>query len=34
LSGRSEINQPQVAIFGFGTVDKTPVFIDYAIAIR
>jgi 2-oxoglutarate dehydrogenase E2 component (dihydrolipoamide succinyltransferase) len=28
------INQPQVAIMGIGTVDKTPVVIDDAIAIR
>jgi 2-oxoglutarate dehydrogenase E2 component (dihydrolipoamide succinyltransferase) len=28
------INQPQVAIIGVGTVDKTPVVIDDAIAIR
>jgi 2-oxoglutarate dehydrogenase E2 component (dihydrolipoamide succinyltransferase) len=28
------INQPQVAIIGIGTVDKTPVVIDDAIAIR
>jgi 2-oxoglutarate dehydrogenase E2 component (dihydrolipoamide succinyltransferase) len=28
------INQPQVAILGIGTVDKTPVVIDDAIAIR
>lgn len=28
------INQPQVAILGVGTVDKTPVVIDDAIAIR
>ncbi|HTS30557.1 MAG TPA: dihydrolipoamide acetyltransferase family protein [Bryobacteraceae bacterium] len=28
------INQPQVAIMGVGTVDKTPVVIDDAIAIR
>ena len=28
------INQPQVAILGVGTVEKTPVVIDDAIAIR
>jgi len=28
------INQPQVAILGLGTVEKTPVVIDDAIAIR
>jgi 2-oxoglutarate dehydrogenase E2 component (dihydrolipoamide succinyltransferase) len=28
------INQPQVAILGVGTVDKTPVVVDDAIAIR
>jgi pyruvate dehydrogenase E2 component (dihydrolipoamide acetyltransferase) len=32
--GTPIINQPQVAILGMGTVDKTPVVIDDAIAIR
>jgi 2-oxoglutarate dehydrogenase E2 component (dihydrolipoamide succinyltransferase) len=32
--GTPIINQPQVAILGVGTVDKTPVVIDDAIAIR
>ena len=34
LIGTPVINQPQVAILGVGTVDKTPVVIDDAIAIR
>ena len=34
LTGTPIINQPQVAILGVGTVDKTPVVIDDAIAIR
>ncbi|HYW41608.1 MAG TPA: dihydrolipoamide acetyltransferase family protein [Bryobacteraceae bacterium] len=34
LMGTPIINQPQVAIIGVGTVDKTPVVIDDAIAIR
>jgi 2-oxoglutarate dehydrogenase E2 component (dihydrolipoamide succinyltransferase) len=34
LIGTPVINQPQVAIIGIGTVDKTPVVIDDAIAIR
>jgi pyruvate dehydrogenase E2 component (dihydrolipoamide acetyltransferase) len=34
LIGTPVINQPQVAIMGVGTVDKTPVVIDDAIAIR
>jgi 2-oxoglutarate dehydrogenase E2 component (dihydrolipoamide succinyltransferase) len=34
LVGTPIINQPQVAILGVGTVDKTPVVIDDAIAIR
>jgi 2-oxoglutarate dehydrogenase E2 component (dihydrolipoamide succinyltransferase) len=34
LMGTPVINQPQVAIIGVGTVDKTPVVIDDAIAIR
>ena len=34
LFGTPIINQPQVAIMGVGTVDKTPVVIDDAIAIR
>ena len=34
LMGTPVINQPQVAILGVGTVDKTPVVIDDAIAIR
>ncbi len=34
LFGTPIINQPQVAILGVGTVDKTPVVIDDAIAIR
>ena len=34
LMGTPVINQPQVAIMGVGTVDKTPVVIDDAIAIR
>jgi 2-oxoglutarate dehydrogenase E2 component (dihydrolipoamide succinyltransferase) len=34
LMGMPIINQPQVAILGVGTVDKTPVVIDDAIAIR
>jgi 2-oxoglutarate dehydrogenase E2 component (dihydrolipoamide succinyltransferase) len=34
LMGTPVINQPQVAIMGLGTVDKTPVVIDDAIAIR
>ena len=34
LMGTPVINQPQVAIMGIGTVDKTPVVIDDAIAIR
>jgi 2-oxoglutarate dehydrogenase E2 component (dihydrolipoamide succinyltransferase) len=34
LVGTPIINQPQVAILGIGTVDKTPVVIDDAIAIR
>jgi 2-oxoglutarate dehydrogenase E2 component (dihydrolipoamide succinyltransferase) len=34
LMGTPVINQPQVAILGVGTVDKTPVAIDDAIAIR
>jgi 2-oxoglutarate dehydrogenase E2 component (dihydrolipoamide succinyltransferase) len=34
LIGTPIINQPQVAILGVGTVDKTPVVIDDAIAIR
>jgi 2-oxoglutarate dehydrogenase E2 component (dihydrolipoamide succinyltransferase) len=34
LVGTPVINQPQVAIMGIGTVDKTPVVVDDAIAIR
>ncbi|MGA3016303.1 MAG: 2-oxoglutarate dehydrogenase, E2 component, dihydrolipoamide succinyltransferase [Bryobacteraceae bacterium] len=34
MVGTPIINQPQVAIMGVGTVDKTPVVIDDAIAIR
>jgi len=34
MVGTPIINQPQVAILGIGTVDKTPVVIDDAIAIR
>jgi pyruvate dehydrogenase E2 component (dihydrolipoamide acetyltransferase) len=34
LMGTPVIDQPQVAILGVGTVDKTPVVIDDAIAIR
>jgi pyruvate dehydrogenase E2 component (dihydrolipoamide acetyltransferase) len=34
LYGTPVINQPQVAILGVGTVDKTPVVIEDAIAIR
>jgi 2-oxoglutarate dehydrogenase E2 component (dihydrolipoamide succinyltransferase) len=34
MVGTPIINQPQVAILGVGTVDKTPVVIDDAIAIR
>jgi len=34
LMGTPVINQPQAAILGVGTVDKTPVVIDDAIAIR
>jgi 2-oxoglutarate dehydrogenase E2 component (dihydrolipoamide succinyltransferase) len=34
VMGTPIINQPQVAILGVGTVDKTPVVIDDAIAIR
>jgi 2-oxoglutarate dehydrogenase E2 component (dihydrolipoamide succinyltransferase) len=34
LVGTPIINQPQVAILGVGTVDKTPVVINDAIAIR
>jgi 2-oxoglutarate dehydrogenase E2 component (dihydrolipoamide succinyltransferase) len=34
LVGTPIINQPQVAILGIGTVDKMPVVIDDAIAIR
>jgi 2-oxoglutarate dehydrogenase E2 component (dihydrolipoamide succinyltransferase) len=34
MVGTPVINQPQVAIMGVGTVDKTPVVIDDAIAIR
>jgi 2-oxoglutarate dehydrogenase E2 component (dihydrolipoamide succinyltransferase) len=34
LLGTPIINQPQVAILGVGTVDKTPVVIEDAIAIR
>ncbi len=34
MMGTPVINQPQVAILGVGTVDKTPVVIDDAIAIR
>jgi 2-oxoglutarate dehydrogenase E2 component (dihydrolipoamide succinyltransferase) len=34
LIGTPVINQPQVAIIGVGTVDKTPVVIDDGIAIR
>jgi pyruvate dehydrogenase E2 component (dihydrolipoamide acetyltransferase) len=34
LIGTPVINQPQVAILGVGTVDKTPVVIEDAIAIR
>ena len=34
LLGTPIINQPQVAILGVGTVDKTPVVVDDAIAIR
>jgi pyruvate dehydrogenase E2 component (dihydrolipoamide acetyltransferase) len=34
VMGTPIINQPQVAIMGVGTVDKTPVVIDDAIAIR
>ena len=32
--GVTEINQPQVAILGVGTIEKVPVVIDDAIAIR
>ncbi len=34
LMGAPIINQPQVAIMGVGTVDKTPVVVDDAIGIR
>jgi 2-oxoglutarate dehydrogenase E2 component (dihydrolipoamide succinyltransferase) len=34
LVGTPIINQPQVAILGVGTVDKTPMVLDDAIAIR
>jgi 2-oxoglutarate dehydrogenase E2 component (dihydrolipoamide succinyltransferase) len=34
MVGTPVINQPQVAILGVGTVDKTPVVVDDAIAIR
>ncbi len=34
MVGTPVINQPQVAIMGVGTVDKTPVVVDDAIAIR
>jgi 2-oxoglutarate dehydrogenase E2 component (dihydrolipoamide succinyltransferase) len=34
LMGTPVINQPQSAIMGVGTVDKTPVVVDDAIAIR
>jgi 2-oxoglutarate dehydrogenase E2 component (dihydrolipoamide succinyltransferase) len=34
VMGTPVINQPQVAIMGVGTVDKTPVVVDDAIAIR
>ena len=34
LIGTPVINQPQVAILGVGTVDKTPVVVEDAIAIR
>ncbi len=34
MIGTPVINQPQVAIMGVGTVDKTPVVVDDAIAIR
>jgi 2-oxoglutarate dehydrogenase E2 component (dihydrolipoamide succinyltransferase) len=34
MIGTPIINQPQVAILGLGTVDKTPVVVDDAIAIR
>jgi pyruvate dehydrogenase E2 component (dihydrolipoyllysine-residue acetyltransferase) len=34
MVGTPIINQPQVAILGVGTVDKTPVVVDDAIAIR
>lgn len=34
MMGTPVINQPQVAILGVGTVDKTPVVIDDAIAVR
>jgi pyruvate dehydrogenase E2 component (dihydrolipoamide acetyltransferase) len=34
MMGTPVINQPQVAIMGVGTVDKTPVVVDDAIAIR
>jgi pyruvate dehydrogenase E2 component (dihydrolipoamide acetyltransferase) len=34
VMGTPIINQPQVAVLGVGTVDKTPVVIDDAIAIR
>ena len=34
LMGTPVINQPQVGILGVGTVDKTPVVVDDAIAIR
>jgi 2-oxoglutarate dehydrogenase E2 component (dihydrolipoamide succinyltransferase) len=34
LAGTPIIHQPQVAILGVGTVDKTPVVVDDAIAIR
>jgi 2-oxoglutarate dehydrogenase E2 component (dihydrolipoamide succinyltransferase) len=34
MIGTPIINQPQVAILGVGTVDKTPVVVDDAIAIR
>jgi 2-oxoglutarate dehydrogenase E2 component (dihydrolipoamide succinyltransferase) len=34
MVGTPVINQPQVAILGVGTVDKTPIVIDDAIAIR
>jgi pyruvate/2-oxoglutarate dehydrogenase complex dihydrolipoamide acyltransferase (E2) component len=34
MVGTPIINQPQVAILGVGTVDKTPVVVNDAIAIR